>query len=180
MGRYYVKDQEILANCGTRDVPDWISGIVIELTFDQHRPYQVRLERASDGDDTWYFPPSCIIDDNPQNRRNKSISAKLTPPQRALADAMSAISERYYCAGWLSGLEYTLWRFLTYPFDGAWGMAHVTEGELDELRTLALDLGGWIVWRDFEDGETFLTFEEWQQEHDAHQWGSWPKWKPLT
>lgn len=76
MGRYYVKDQEILANCGTRDEPDWIPGVVIELIFDQCRPYQVKLEQASDGNDTWYFPPFCIIDDNRRNRRNKDVPVK--------------------------------------------------------------------------------------------------------
>jgi len=59
--------------------------------------------------------------------RNQTLP-KLTPPQRTLADAMSAFSEKHCRAGWLSGLEYTLWRFLTYPFNGDWGMARVRWG----------------------------------------------------
>lgn len=74
MGRYYVKGQEVLANCGTKDEPDWIPGIVIELTFCQYRPYQVRLEKESAGKNVWYFPAGLIIDDNRRNRKNKGVS----------------------------------------------------------------------------------------------------------
>lgn len=75
--RYYVKDQKVLANCGTRDEPDWIPGKVIEtadrLLVGNSHPYRVRLERESDGKDTWCFPASFIIADNRRNRRNKGL-----------------------------------------------------------------------------------------------------------
>jgi len=80
MGRYYVKNQAVLANCGTRDEPDWIPGIVIELTFDQYRPYRVKLEQESDDKDTWYFPSLFVIDDNRRNRRNKNVPQESRRP----------------------------------------------------------------------------------------------------
>lgn len=61
MGRYYVKDQHVLANCGTREEPEWIPGIVEELTFSQYRPYGIRLERESWGADILVL--SCVIRD---------------------------------------------------------------------------------------------------------------------
>ena len=73
MSRYYVKGQEILANCGTREKPDWIPGVVTELLFSQYQPYEVKLERKSDGEDTWYFSAFLIIDDNRRNRKNKGL-----------------------------------------------------------------------------------------------------------
>jgi hypothetical protein len=36
------------------------------------------------------------------------MQADLTHDQRALADAMSKISEAAYCAGWMEGLEFAL------------------------------------------------------------------------
>jgi hypothetical protein len=76
MGRYYVKNQPVLASCGTKDEPDWIPGTVTDLTFCQYRPYRVTLERESDGKMAWNFPASLIIDDNRRNRRNKGVPYK--------------------------------------------------------------------------------------------------------
>ena len=70
--RYYVKDQPVLANCGDRHDPDWIPGVVINVDF-SHRPYQIELERPSDGQTIWYFAASLVIDDNKRNRRRKGL-----------------------------------------------------------------------------------------------------------
>jgi len=104
---------------------------------------------------------------------------ELTPKQWQLANAMSAISEECYAAGWLSGLEYTLWRFITYEeSDARWGWSTIETARLDNLRTLALDIGGWIVWDD-DLGEVFLTFDEWKQKHQMdNKFGDWP-WRMI-
>jgi len=93
MGRYYVKNQTVLANCGTKDEPVWIPGVVIELTFDQYRPYQVRLESKSDGRNTWYFPTSLIIDDNRRNRRNKGVALRSQPNHSLQTDLADEAAE---------------------------------------------------------------------------------------
>lgn len=89
---------------------------------------------------------------------------------RALAMAMSDISEAYYAAGWLMGLEYSLWEML-HGGSRKFGMGEVTEAELAVLRTLHEQCGGWIAWRDngldvnddaWESyGETFVPTREW-------------------
>lgn len=70
--RVYVKDQRVLANCGTKDAPDWIPGVVIERDdFGRggNRPCLVKLDRPSDGSDQWYFPDNSLVQDNARNRR---------------------------------------------------------------------------------------------------------------
>lgn len=72
-GRYYNIDQRVLANCGTRKEPEWIPGIVIDIEKTHGavtRPYQIRLERMSDGRTVWWFPPGMVAKDTPANRRN--------------------------------------------------------------------------------------------------------------
>lgn len=87
-----------------------------------------------------------------------------------LAALMSGISEDYYCAGWLIGLEVTLWGMLQ-GADRRFGMDMVTEEEIAAVRSLHEQCGGWIVWRErgmdprdqTESGEMFVTTEEWMQ-----------------
>ena len=82
----------------------------------------------------------------------------------ALAIHMSNISEDYYCAGWLCGLEFTLWAMVQ-GGDRRFGLGTVTEDEIATLRSLSERAGGWIVWDDDHDplksGRAFVTHEEW-------------------
>ena len=92
----------------------------------------------------------------------------LSPEQRALADAMSEISESAYCAGWMDGLEYALWHLLT-TGQTRYGRSRVTREELMRLRNLSERCGGWIVW-DEQKEETFVQMEDWQRMfHDGFQ-----------
>ncbi len=85
---------------------------------------------------------------------------KLTDEQQALADVMGGISERIWCAGWLTGLEYHLWEWLV--GDGSWAKrGRVTEGERRVLRVLSDLVGGWIRFDD-DNGETFVPMAEWK------------------
>ena len=86
---------------------------------------------------------------------------KLTGVQRGLASLMSEISERCYCAGWMTGLERALWSMLDSE-DRSYGQDEVTADEARQLRELSEACGGWIVWRD-PDGETFVTLAEWRE-----------------
>jgi hypothetical protein len=85
--------------------------------------------------------------------------ADLTYDQRALADAMSAISEAAYCAGWMDGLEYALWHLLT-TGQTRYGRSKVTGEELARLRILSERCGGWIICDEQKD-ETFVPLNDW-------------------
>ena len=83
----------------------------------------------------------------------------LSRDQRALADAMIEISEGAYCAGWMDGLEYSLWHLMT-TGQTRYGRAQVTSDELIRLRNLSERCGGWIVW-DEQREEIFVSSEHW-------------------
>lgn len=92
----------------------------------------------------------------------------LSEPQQALADAMSDISEYCWFASWLTGTEYRLWQFMTDPTDEAsWGNYPIPPEHRDQLRALSASAGGWIVWRDSEQGPAVLSFADWQPLFDA-------------
>ncbi len=57
-----------------------------------------------------------------------------------LRKVMSSISEEYWCAGWLSGLEYILWDALTGRKKDICGPE-----EIAELKYLSEKCGGWII-----------------------------------
>ena len=86
---------------------------------------------------------------------------------RALAKHMSNISEDCYCAGWLSGLEYSLWDFMV-DGPGEWGMGEVSVSDVTRLRELSAKAGGWIVWR-AGVGETFVQLADWPALHNAEK-----------
>ena len=72
-------------------------------------------------------------------------AAKSVNPQAALelVDSMSRWSEETFSAGWIMGLEYTLWDNLAkYP----------------EIKELHLACQGWWIWK---QGEKFVTTEDW-------------------
>jgi len=83
----------------------------------------------------------------------------LTYDQRALANAMSEISEAAYCAGWMDGLEYALWHLLT-TGETRYGRSKVTSEELARLRSLSERCGGWIIYDEQKD-ETFVPLDDW-------------------
>jgi hypothetical protein len=89
-----------------------------------------------------------------------------------LCQRMSDISEDCWCAGWLTGCEFSLWDFMT-KGGGDWGQGKVRTDSLSVLRTLSERCGGWIAWRD-DVGNVFVPLDEWlnvvkaEQERMAH------------
>ena len=76
-----------------------------------------------------------------------------------LRDAMIEISEDYYCAGWIAGLEIELWPMLT-GGSRHFGMGEVTDEEIAELIRLHRKSGGW--WHYVrEAGKVFVPTAEW-------------------
>ena len=80
---------------------------------------------------------------------------------------MENISEDWYCAGWLHGLEYMLWEIV--KAGGA--KPGMTKEECDEFLQLAHDAGGWY---EFDSKLTPLPeweakFAEWSRTEDSKQ-----------
>jgi hypothetical protein len=86
------------------------------------------------------------------------------PAAKALLTMMEEISEAHYCAGWMSGLEYSLWRIVQ-GGDRNYGMYPLEPAEVESLRWLAESCDGWWIWHDAktpsESGEKFVTMAEW-------------------
>jgi hypothetical protein len=85
-----------------------------------------------------------------------------TPEAAALARLISDISEDYYCAYWMSGCEYGIWKALTqWRATGAatWAGFNVSQKmpALDEAQRTA---GGWVWWPE-DDGERFIADRDW-------------------
>lgn len=93
-----------------------------------------------------------------------------TAVAEALGVVMSEISEECYCAGWLSGLEYILWRFVVNG-PGSFGQGEVDAAAVARLKHLSEVCGGWMVW-DEVAWRRFVPMSEWLVmfgEHEARR-----------
>ena len=88
---------------------------------------------------------------------------ELDERQRALADFMSELSEEAYCAGWMAGLEYALWRAV---LEGPrrYGFLDINAEQIKRLRDLAGQCHGWIVFDDDAE-ESWLPMDEWEKRY---------------
>lgn len=91
-----------------------------------------------------------------QDEYAKSLDVDIA---HTLAARMSDISEDHYAAGWMHGLEYSLWKMVQGDSRN-YGMGEVTEQEVAELRRLSDKCGGWIRWDD-RLGAVFMPRAEW-------------------
>ena len=103
-----------------------------------------------------------------------SIDSKYSIPSEAcyIISILERISERDYCAGWLSGIEHTMWDMLINPEpdeDDDWNWP---EHEIKLLRKLAASCNGWVRFNDkatdFYDSRIFVPIKEWIQMHAAY------------
>lgn len=84
-----------------------------------------------------------------------------TPDEAAamgLLALMTGLSEELWCAGWISGLEHSLWHARergSAPF----GMGEITQRQCDLLRLLSDEADGWWVW---DDGAHFVFLDDWR------------------
>jgi hypothetical protein len=84
---------------------------------------------------------------------------------------MSDYSEEYYCAGWLSGLEYELWAFVM-DEDTAYWSRWLDESDRTKLLELANDAGGWYYWSDESPvGDKFIAMDDWLKMYEEHKNG---------
>lgn len=106
-----------------------------------------------------------------------------TPDQKRLYETMSRISEDCWCAGWLIGNEYAIWKAASevrsLNADLSYGLGEMDIEDVEECARLRDLLKGWIIWYDDEDepgldvsewGPRFVTLEEWKEflEKDEH------------
>lgn len=79
-----------------------------------------------------------------------------------LEKLMSAISEEYWCAGWMHGLEYTLWDVVTGRRTGV-----CRPEEIEQLKYLSEKCGGWIFWDEQSKSEKFVPMQDWLRLYEA-------------
>lgn len=99
--------------------------------------------------------------DCPAQSREAAPSDAEEWKRRALQGLMSDISEECYCAGWMSGNEYTLWEMVIDPkASRRYGMGQVSEEWIADLKAMSVEVGGWFRWVD-DDTIPCLPVEEW-------------------
>lgn len=79
-----------------------------------------------------------------------------------LVKLMSAISEEYWCAGWMHNLEYTLWDVVSGKREDI-----CTPEEIEQLKYLSGKCGGWIVWDEQAKREKFVPIQDWLRLYEA-------------
>ncbi len=87
-----------------------------------------------------------------------------------LFETMADLSEKYWCAGWLSGLEYTLWEQITPGNQIAYIL---NENEISKLRHLSEKCKGWWFWDDDSTDPLgadycvkFIDLQSWQDKYN--------------
>lgn len=76
----------------------------------------------------------------------------------ALVAMMAGLSEENWCASWLDGLEYSLWRAALDEADRPFGKSKITARQCRLLKALSDECQGWWVWN---DGPKFVDIEDW-------------------
>lgn len=89
-----------------------------------------------------------------------------------LVRLMREYSEDFWCAGWLSGLEYDLWEFTCGEAEtyGTYLGSYLKDSERDYLKQLANDAGGWYYWSDKTPvGERFISMDDWLKMYEEYK-----------
>lgn len=73
-----------------------------------------------------------------------------------LLGLMTGISEEFWCAGWLTGLEFSLWKA---PTGMRFGQGSITERQSQLLKLLSEESDGWWCWQNGE--ATFVCMADW-------------------
>lgn len=88
----------------------------------------------------------------------------------ALATVMREVSQDWYAAGWLMGLEHELWTEVLAWRDGTSQAARPEAhedvvGAVRALSVLAEEVDGWFTWDDDAGHEAFVRAEEWERRY---------------
>lgn len=93
----------------------------------------------------------------------------MNPQAAELRDYMSELSEEYWYAGWLIGLEYSLWYGVA---NGHFAHPKMSYEESQRLMELSDACGGWIIWDKKTDGEKWIPLEEWEEMYHMYNRGN--------
>ena len=83
----------------------------------------------------------------------------LTPEQKELAQAMSEISEKCYCASWLENLEYVLWHAVENG-ERDFGQDIITKSDIERLKQLSTVTNCWICFDNYKE-EIAIPLDQW-------------------
>jgi len=90
-----------------------------------------------------------------------STDRELSGDAARLYELMSDISEDCWCAGWMSGNEYSLWKMVSNPVaERNYGFGYVDDDQVAEMKALAERCDGWVIWWD-DDCDPNAPIEEW-------------------
>lgn len=81
-----------------------------------------------------------------------------------LLTLMTGLSEEHYSAGWLIGLERSLWRIAheaDADADRRFGQGTITDRQVTLLRLLSEEAGGWWHWPKLASEPAFITLADW-------------------
>ncbi len=90
--------------------------------------------------------------------------------RKRLLSLMREISQEYFCAGWMIGLEYELWRaVLRYPQPSEALLGFIEQEEVAELKDLAEELQEWVFRGDDDAREKLIPLADWQRIFADHE-----------
>jgi hypothetical protein len=100
-----------------------------------------------------------IVDAVPEE--TMPVGANERPPDAQIAAAllgrvMGDLSQDYWCASWLTDLEFDLWSATL----GA--RSPFTRSELAQVKYLSAKCGGWIVWHDAAPWRRYVPLSVWE------------------
>jgi hypothetical protein len=88
----------------------------------------------------------------------------MQPAQHTLLVYMRYLSEENWAAGWLTGIEYTLWDWVARRRNGtepASKFERANLSDIEALSWLAEQAGGWWHWDETAKEPKFVTLNEW-------------------
>lgn len=77
---------------------------------------------------------------------------------------MEEISEEHYCAGWMYGLEFDLWKIISeFPHGRrGYGLSDVNVEDIFLMLHLSRLTDGWWYWDDKLKDRRFVSLSEWE------------------
>jgi len=101
-----------------------------------------------------------------------------------LKKLMEEISQDHYCAGWMDGLEFILWKFVKEGSkDQEYGMGVIKGSTILRLKELSEEAGGWWVFfldskysrprsQDYS-GSAFIPMYQWEEYYNKENKEKW-------
>jgi hypothetical protein len=80
-----------------------------------------------------------------------------------LLSLMRDISQRCWSAGWLVGLEFSLWNMVVANAGQRYGDGEITVDQIIDLRSLHEVCDGWWYWDEELGEERFVSTEQWMR-----------------